>query len=347
MRLDFILAPIKRETGVDICLYTLDGEPEGSTGADLEYVSLRLDDFTEGVRTDAKAGRTYFIAGERHKVFGVIDGAGKEYRNYAVMIKRIVENELASLSLPDFNERMRLLLSGTANETQIVSLKANFSEPLNYYMFALMCAPAKQVSLLAFMRAFKENGDILVRIDEGTIAYARACGADDEYQSANEFATVLQDNLSEELPFEVKICIGEVVRKFEDFEPSFSHAMFACRYGKLIDPTASVYSYKDYVLIKLLSELPREKLTRYRAMLLDKGFEDVLKDEELMSTAEMFMKNSLNVSETSRMMYMHRNTLMYRLDKIERATGLNIRNFSDAFTFRMLTLIQKLSSDRK
>lgn len=173
MRLDFILAPIKRETGVDICLYTLDGEPEGSTGADLEYVSLRLDDFTDGVRTDAKAGRTYFIAGERHKVFGVIDGAGKEYRNYAVMIKRIVENELASLSLPDFNERMRLLLSGTANETQIVSLKANFSEPLNYYMFALMCAPAKQVSLLAFMRAFKENGDILVRIDEGTIAYAR------------------------------------------------------------------------------------------------------------------------------------------------------------------------------
>ena len=101
------------------------------------------------------------------------------------------------------------------------------------------------------------------------------------------------------------------------------------------------------MLIKLLSELPREKLTRYRAMLLDKGFEDVLKDEELMSTAEMFMKNSLNVSETSRMMYMHRNTLMYRLDKIERATGLNIRNFSDAFTFRMLTLIQKLSSDRK
>ena len=347
MRLDFILAPIKRETGIDISLYTLDGELEGSTGADLAYASLRLDEFSEGVRSDAKAGNTYFLAGERHKVLGVISGSGKEHRNYAVMIKRIVENELATLSLPDFNERMRLLLSGAANETQIVSLKANFAEPLNYYMFALVCPQNKQVSLLAFMRTFKENGDILVRIDDGTIAYARACGADDEYQSANEFATVLQDNLSEELPFEVKICIGEVVRKFEDFEPSFSHAMFACRYGKLIDPAASVYSYKDYVLIKLLSELPREKLTRYRSMLLDKGFEEVLKDAELMSTAEMFMKNSLNVSETSRLMYMHRNTLIYRLDKIEKATGLNIRNFNDAFTFRMLTLIHKLSSDKK
>ena len=347
MRLDFILAPIKKDTGLDICLYSLDGEPEGTTGADLEYASLRPDAFTDGILSDGKADRTYFIAGERHKVLGVIRGADQEHRNYALMIRRIVENELMSLSLPDFNERMRMLFAGTANEAQIISLRSNFAKELNYYMFALVCAGGKQASLLSFMRAFKEKGDILVRIDESTIAYARVCSPDDEYQSANEFATVLLDNLSEELPFPIKICIGEVIRAFDDFEPSFSHAMFACHYGNMLDPTISIYSYKEYVLIKLLSELPKEKLARYRAMLIDTNFEEVLADPELMSTADTFMKNSLNVSETSRLMYMHRNTLMYRLDKIEKSTGLNIRHFNDAFAFRMLTLVHKLSAERK
>ena len=62
----------------------------------------------------------------------------------------------------------------------------------------------------------------------------------------------------------------------------------------------------------------------------------------MLSTAEEFLQSSLNVSETSRNLYMHRNTLLYRLDKIEKATGLNIRSFSDAVSFRVLTVIHRL-----
>ena len=62
----------------------------------------------------------------------------------------------------------------------------------------------------------------------------------------------------------------------------------------------------------------------------------------MVNTAEEFLENSLNVSETSRKLYMHRNTLMYRLDKIERVTGLNLRKFSDAVTFRLITILNKL-----
>ena len=70
--------------------------------------------------------------------------------------------------------------------------------------------------------------------------------------------------------------------------------------------------------------------------------DEVFEDQDMMETAERFLENSLNISETSRDLFMHRNTLMYRLDKIERITGLNIRKFSDAVTFRVITILYKL-----
>ena len=70
--------------------------------------------------------------------------------------------------------------------------------------------------------------------------------------------------------------------------------------------------------------------------------QEILEDEEMLNTAEAFLQNNLNVSETSRQMYMHRNTLLYRLDKIEKSTGLNVRQFADAVSFRVLTVMYKL-----
>ena len=72
------------------------------------------------------------------------------------------------------------------------------------------------------------------------------------------------------------------------------------------------------------------------------NLDEVFDDTEIAETAEAFLESSLNVSEASRTLFMHRNTLMYRLDKIERITGLNIRKFSDAVTFRILSVLHRL-----
>ncbi len=80
----------------------------------------------------------------------------------------------------------------------------------------------------------------------------------------------------------------------------------------------------------------------YLAELSDERSREVFEDEEMLNTAESFLQSSLNVSETSRNLYMHRNTLLYRLDKIEKITGLNIRSFSDAVSFRVLTILYRL-----
>ena len=92
----------------------------------------------------------------------------------------------------------------------------------------------------------------------------------------------------------------------------------------------------------MLEDLPKYKLNEYLELLMDEKARDIFGDEEMISTAEEFLEANLNVSETSRKIYLHRNTLMYRLDKIEKATGLNVRKFSDAVTFRLITILSRL-----
>ena len=82
----------------------------------------------------------------------------------------------------------------------------------------------------------------------------------------------------------------------------------------------------------------------YYNVLVDGDAKSIFSDADMLGTAEKFLENNLNVSETARKLYMHRNTLTYRLDKIERATGLDIRNFSDAITFRLCGLLYKISN---
>ena len=112
--------------------------------------------------------------------------------------------------------------------------------------------------------------------------------------------------------------------------------------NKSLGSKGRVHSFKEYVLIKMLEDLPKHKLNEYLELLMDERAREIFDDDEMTSTAEEFLENNLNVSETSRKIYLHRNTLMYRLDKIEKATGLNIRKFSDAVTFRFITILSKL-----
>ena len=97
-----------------------------------------------------------------------------------------------------------------------------------------------------------------------------------------------------------------------------------------------------YLNEEIGEDIPEGKLGDYLSVLLDNEAKELMRDEEMINTAEEFLENSLNVSETSRNLYMHRNTLMYRLDKIERIMGLNLRKFSDAVTFRIITILYKL-----
>ena len=136
--------------------------------------------------------------------------------------------------------------------------------------------------------------------------------------------------------------MGGTVKSLTDIAISYAQAYTTQRLALQNNYKRGVHPFKQYVLYKILEDLPRYKLNEYMELLDDSRAEDIFNDEEMKETAEEFLENSLNQSETARKLFLHRNTLNYRLDKIEKATGLNIRKFSDAVTFRLITLIREL-----
>ena len=149
-------------------------------------------------------------------------------------------------------------------------------------------------------------------------------------------------SLKEELGVDVVVGVGSTVKKLRDASLSYAQASSALRYAYVFEDKGSVHTYREYMLVKMLEDASESKLVQYLSELTDEGSKEILEDEEMVTTAEEFLRCSLNVSETSRNLYMHRNTLLYRLDKIEKATGLNIRLFPDAVSFRVLTILYKL-----
>jgi carbohydrate diacid regulator len=97
-------------------------------------------------------------------------------------------------------------------------------------------------------------------------------------------------------------------------------------------------------LLKALEDIPEKKMSEYAPSLFDKKTRAILDDGDMMDTAEEFLNCSMNISETRRKLYMHRNTLLYRLDKIQETTGLDIREFGDALIFKMLAVLYKIRS---
>jgi carbohydrate diacid regulator len=188
-----------------------------------------------------------------------------------------------------------------------------------------------------------EELDFVVDIDKNQLAFIKfVSDTTNEYQSPIEYAEFIKQMVYEETGINIKIAIGSTANSIVQASLSFSHAVWAFRMNNTLGAKGDIHSYKEYVLIKMLEDLPKYKLNEYLEMLMDTGAKEIFSDEEMTNTAEEFLENSLNVSETARKLYMHRNTLTYRLDKIERATGLNIRKFSDAVTFRLITILSKL-----
>ncbi len=344
------LMPIKESTGLDVDIYSGGGNLIFTTGEEkpsYKYCPQSRSKFNNGVIMDKDADITYFsLSVLEDGATGVIMGSNEVSRNYAVMVAKLIEKAVAAgKSVIDKDAKFRLLFSGEINQIQYESLKSGFlGQPFNYYVLSVITKQQnKRADLLTFLHTMAESSDIIVDVDEKTVAYLKKCDGYEEYSSANDFAYILYENIKEEMKIDIKINVGSSVNSFDDLAKAYQQSLFAFNFGTLLDPSSNVYSYKQYLLVKMISDIPKESLSQYIDLLLDKSGSEILKDSELTETADVFMNNSLNISETSRNMYMHRNTLIYRLDKIEAATGLNIRHFNDALTFRIITMLNKLA----
>ena len=266
-------------------------------------------------------------------------------KNYAYLISELAENSYFKefgLSRADF---CKAILLGEANFTQINRYMRKYSmKDMPAFVMVISVSNTALEYVESILKNYSaDSSDFVKSVDDGQLAFVKFIDDDTgEYQSSTEYAEFLYQTIYEETGERVKIAIGGTVKTVADLHSSFLQAMSAVRMRDAISSKGDIHSFKEYTLIKMLEDLPKYKLNEYLEVLFDSGSREIFSDPEMVSTAEEFLENSLNVSETSRKLYLHRNTLIYRLDKIEKATGLNIRKFSDAVTFRLITVLSKL-----
>ena len=294
--------------------------------------------------TDKTTGFTFYVHGEKY--VGVIDGADKTSRNYAFFIQSLIENAgSADISL-GLKEYLKKIVTGDCSRLQVQKFLVKFNIPeVPSYVIVLKAGARRASDVMNVLDSYLSNSlDTAMDFGGGNVVLVKFIDSpsDIEYQSAGEFAEYLSHSLYEELGATVPMGVGAAVKNLQDITVSYGQALAALKMSEVFNSKGSVHNYKEYVLIKMLEEIPGAKLREHSGILCGDDSGEIFSDPDMLNTAEEFLNNSLNVSETSRKLFMHRNTLMYRLDKIEKATGLNIRNFSDAVTFRVIIILGKL-----
>ena len=206
--------------------------------------------------------------------------------------------------------------------------------------FALDVVPDKRSdeAFKQIERCIEDRADRAIRMDKSRIAIVKFSSE----ESPAEFAQFIFQCLYEELGVRASVGVGCEVNSFSEIAASYTQAVTAVKLSEIFHSKGEVHSYREYLLVTMLQDLPEARIKEYAAQFRISNAAEVFTDPELAGTAEQFLENDLNISETSRALFLHRNTLMYRLEKIKRITGLDLKNFSDAVTFRVISILYKL-----
>jgi carbohydrate diacid regulator len=182
--------------------------------------------------------------------------------------------------------------------------------------------------------------DFITAVDEKNIILVKELKESDDYEEIEKMAKVILDTLNSEAMSNVYVSFGTVVKDIKDVSRSFKEGKMALEVGKIFYSDRYVIGYNNLGIGRLIYQLPMPLCKMFIKEIFDGKSPDEF-DEETIVTINKFFENSLNVSETSRQLYIHRNTLVYRLDKLQKNTGLDLRIFDDAITFKIALMVVK------
>jgi len=188
--------------------------------------------------------------------------------------------------------------------------------------------------------------DFVVSLNETDIALVKDVKAGVETQDLRKLAAAIEETIKSELYVRTVIGIGTVVPGLKDLAASYKEAQIAIEVGKVFDTEKSIINFENLGLGRLIYQLPITMCEMFLSEVFKKSSIEAL-DQEMLITIQKFFENSLNVSETSRKLFVHRNTLVYRLEKIKKLTGLDLREFDHAIIFKVAMMVRKYLASRE
>ncbi len=200
----------------------------------------------------------------------------------------------------------------------------------------------KEFNVVEIVRSIfpTKQKDFVTAVDEKSIILVKELKEKDSKEEIDQISKHIYDTLSAEAMTSVYVAIGTVVNDLKNVSASYKEAKMALEVGKIFEENKKIVNYEQLGIGRLIYQLPAPLCKMFINEVLH-GLSMDQFDEETLTTVNKFFENNLNVSETSRQLYIHRNTLVYRLDKLQKMTGLDLRNLDDAIIFKIMLMVSK------
>jgi carbohydrate diacid regulator len=281
--------------------------------------------------------RLYYLINTRYgkDLIIAMEGSSIENKRLLQVVGIFLTDNLNNLTREDFIKGI-ILKEFHKDEVKDICSKFNLKYNSNAQVIAIKLSEDiihDGESIITNMHPEK----IVVKLNSTTLACIKIVNDDGE---GFELGQNIYDTIFSELLYEPIIGVGTLVRDLSCLHQSYEKANLYIRLGKYFIEDRKIYSHKDLILPIIIDDLDTEVLKEI-SKLSGCNLEDILMDNELMLTATKFLENNLNISDTARKLYVHRNTLIYRLNKIHNITGLDLRSFKDAVNFNMLITVMK------
>ena len=342
------LEGLKAITRIDLCIMDTEGKVLASTFTDAEQYEQAVITFV-GSPADSQVIQGY-------QFFKVLDEQQLEYVLLAngggedvYMIGKLATFQIQNL-LVAYKERFdkdnfiknllldNLLLVDIYNRAK----KLHIDTEVKRVVYIIETKHEKDNNALETVRTIfaGKTKDFITAVDEKNIILVKELKPGEGYEELDKTAKVILDMLNTEAMSSAHIAYGTIVNEIKEVSRSYKEAKMALDVGKIFYSDKNIVAYSNLGIGRLIYQLPIPLCKMFIKEIFDGKSPDDL-DEETLSTINKFFENSLNVSETSRQLYIHRNTLVYRLDKLQKSTGLDLRVFEDAITFKIALMVVK------
>lgn len=339
---------LKGITRTDLCVIDAEGKVMASTFPEAEKYTAPAQAFaTSQADSQVINGCQFFKVFDDHQLEYILLARGDSEDAY--MIGKIANFQIQNL-LVAYKERFdkdnfiknllldNLLLVDIYNRAK----KLHIDIEVRRVVFIVETNREKDGNELEKIRSLfgTKSKDFVTAVDEKNIIVVKELAQTETYADLNKTAEVIINLFRSDTNNNVHVSYGTIVNELKEVSRSFKEARMALDVGKIFFENQDVIAYSQLGIGRLIYQLPIPLCKMFIKEIFDGKTPDEF-DEEILTTINKFFENSLNVSETSRQLYIHRNTLVYRLDKLQKSTGLDLRMFEDAITFKIALMVVK------
>lgn len=339
---------LKGITRIDLCVCDTEGKVLATTFPDAEEYENSILAFVDSpADSQVIQGYQFFKVFDEHQLEYILLAKGGSDDVY--MVGKLAAFQIQNL-LVAYKERFdkdnfiknllldNLLLVDIYNRAK----KLHIETSVKRVVYIIETKYEKDTNALETVRSIfaGKTKDFITAVDEKNIILVKEVKPGETYEDLEKTANTILDMLNTEAMTKVHVAFGTVVGEIKEVSRSYKEARMALDVGKIFFEERDVIAYSTLGIGRLIYQLPIPLCKMFIKEIFDGKSPDDF-DEETLTTINKFFENSLNVSETSRQLYIHRNTLVYRLDKLQKYTGLDLRVFEDAITFKIALMVVK------